>query len=62
MSNNGVLRVERVKELGGREATLFEQDCVRVMVDDIGGMVPELTNIQGKNRVNAHWLPWFRSG
>jgi hypothetical protein len=31
------------------------------MIDDIGGMIPELTNIQGKNRINAHWLPWFRS-
>jgi hypothetical protein len=31
------------------------------MIDDIGGMVPELTNFQGKNKINAHWLPWFRS-
>jgi hypothetical protein len=63
MSNNtGTVRVERVRELGGRDATVLQNENIRVMIDDIGGMVPELSYIQGKSRLNAHWLPWFRSG
>jgi hypothetical protein len=31
------------------------------MIDDIGGMIPELSLGRGKQRLNAHWLPWFRS-
>jgi hypothetical protein len=31
------------------------------MIDDQGGMIPELSAVRGKARVNAHWLPWFRS-
>jgi hypothetical protein len=31
------------------------------MIDDIGGMIPELSYIEGRRRLNAHWLPWFRS-
>ena len=53
--------VIRLKELGGRDATLLEHDSLRVMVDDIGGMIPELSLINGKQQLNAHWLPWFRS-
>jgi hypothetical protein len=54
-------KVSRVTELGGREATVLENSHLRVMIDDIGGMVPELSAKQGKSRINAHWLPWFRS-
>ena len=62
MSNNGgILRADRVTELGGRDATVLEHDRIRVMIDDIGGMVPELSYVRGKKRLNAHWLPWFRS-
>jgi hypothetical protein len=60
MAHNTV-KVERVKELGGRDATLLDQGSIRVMIDDQGGMIPELTNYEGGNPVNAHWLPWFRS-
>jgi hypothetical protein len=51
----------RIKEFGGREASVLENGTIRVMIDDIGGMVPELSAIKGKGRINAHWLPWFRS-
>jgi hypothetical protein len=59
-NNNDSLRAERIRELGGREATLLQQDCIRVVIDDIGGMIPELSNMKGKYRLNAHWIPWFR--
>ena len=54
--------VKRVTELGGRNATVLEHGSLRVMVDDMGGMIPELSLARGKRRLNAHWLPWFRSG
>jgi hypothetical protein len=25
-------------------------------------MIPELSSIRGKEGINAHWIPWFRSG
>lgn len=53
--------VTRVAELGGRKATVLEHDSLRVMIDDIGSMIPELSLVLGKKRLNAHWLPWFRS-
>jgi hypothetical protein len=53
--------VIRLAESGEREATVLEHDAVRVMIDDIGGMVPELSHIRGERRINAHWIPWFRS-
>ncbi|MDR0601145.1 MAG: hypothetical protein LBG42_02065 [Treponema sp.] len=53
--------VSRVTGPGGREATLLENETIRVMIDDQGGMIPELSAVRGKSRVNAHWLPWFRS-
>ncbi|MDR2073275.1 MAG: hypothetical protein LBP60_07570, partial [Spirochaetaceae bacterium] len=60
--------VSRVVELGGREATVLENTNLRVMIDDIGGMVPELSGRRSGNGddysthwINAHWMPWFRS-
>jgi hypothetical protein len=53
--------VTRVREAGERDATVLENGCLRVMIDDEGGMVPELSLVQGKSRINAHWIPWFRS-
>jgi hypothetical protein len=55
------LSAERVRELGGREATVLQHEHIRVMIDDIGGMIPELSYVEGKSRLNAHWVPWFRS-
>ena len=61
MTDNSKAVVTRVKELGKRDATVIENSKLRVMVDDIGGMIPELSLIRGKEIINAHWLPWFRS-
>ncbi|MDR2900481.1 MAG: hypothetical protein LBV20_03030 [Treponema sp.] len=55
-----MLSAKRIKELGGRDATVLEHESIRVMIDDIGGMVPELSSIQGNAILNAHWNPWFR--
>ncbi|MDR1106475.1 MAG: hypothetical protein LBL44_08975 [Treponema sp.] len=59
--SEGGAEFSRVTELGGREATLLENGMLRVMIDDQGGMIPELSAVRGRSRVNAHWLPWFRS-
>ena len=54
-------QIERLKELGKRDATVLENGKFRVMIDDQGSMIPELSMIRGKGRLNAHWLPWFRA-
>lgn len=65
----------RQTEAGNREATVLENESLRVMIDDEGGMIPELSAVletgekpngtgresRGIPRINAHWLPWFRS-
>ncbi|MDR2767914.1 MAG: hypothetical protein LBB82_06265 [Treponema sp.] len=54
--------ISRVVELGEREATVLENSCIRVMIDDQGGMTPELSGRRASGEwLNAHWLPWFRS-
>ncbi|MDR2103011.1 MAG: hypothetical protein LBP42_02790 [Treponema sp.] len=53
--------VMRLRESGEREATVLEHDTIRLLIDDIGGMIPEFSYIQNGCRINAHWLPWFRS-
>jgi len=58
MTGSVKAKVTRVVELGNREATVLENDCLRVMIDDEGGMIPEMS---AQGRINAHWLPWFRS-
>ncbi|MDR1947834.1 MAG: hypothetical protein LBQ38_00405 [Spirochaetaceae bacterium] len=60
-ADTGKASVTRVVESGGREATVLEQDTIQVMIDDDGGMVPVLSKPSGSGRINAHWLPWFRS-
>jgi hypothetical protein len=52
--------VARIVELGGREATVLEQESIKVVIDDTGGMIPELSSPREQGRINAHWLPWFR--
>jgi len=62
MTDTAKVQVTRVTELGNREATVLEHSSLRVMIDDEGGMIPELSAADsGKARINAHWLPWFRS-
>ncbi|MDR2553060.1 MAG: hypothetical protein LBD31_07855 [Treponema sp.] len=51
----------RVIETGGREATVLENENIRVMIDDDGGMVPECSGSRNGDWINAHWMPWFRS-
>ncbi|GHV60542.1 hypothetical protein AGMMS49587_02170 [Spirochaetia bacterium] len=53
--------VTRLVELGEREATVLEHGSLKVMIDDQGGMIPELSTVKEKSRINAHWQPWFRS-
>ena len=66
MNDTGKIKVSRITELGNREATLLESNNLHVVIDDQGGMIPELsasTNNDGNGApvLNAHWLPWFRS-
>ena len=58
--NKNFLRADRIRKPDGREATILEHDSLRVMIDDFGGMTPELSAVLGKKRINAHWTPWFR--
>jgi len=58
MNDNTKTKVTRLVELGNREATVLENDGLRVMIDDEGSMIPEMSS---QRRINAHWLPWFRS-
>lgn len=62
-NSDGKSSAVRVVELGGREATVLENSALRVMIDDIGGMTPELSGSHtgGRDWINAHWMPWFRS-
>lgn len=60
MTQNGKAKVTRIVGLGRRKATVLEHESLRVKLDDEGGMIPELSAIQGKKQINAHWLPWFR--
>jgi hypothetical protein len=62
MSESSRASVSRVVEAGGREATVLEHETLRVMIDDTGGMIPELSGKNGGGDwINAHWMPWFRA-
>ncbi|MDR0877317.1 MAG: hypothetical protein LBN21_04635, partial [Treponema sp.] len=52
--------VKRVLDIGKRDATFFENETTRILIDDQGGTVPELSARSGKGWLNAHWLAWFR--
>lgn len=53
--------VRRIKDIGNRPATLLENEAVRVVVVDKGGMVPELSFRRQEGLCNTHWTPHFRS-
>jgi hypothetical protein len=53
--------VIRITEIGKRDAVVLENDAVRVMIDDMGGMIPELSGRRDGAWINAHWTPWFRA-
>ncbi|MCL2834297.1 MAG: hypothetical protein FWD78_14085 [Treponema sp.] len=65
MEKNRKTTISRLKEIGNRDATVLENTKFRVMIDDQGSMIPELSvipgnGLRGSGRLNAHWLPWFR--
>lgn len=60
MSKKGSVSARRLTELGGRNATALQTEDLRVLIDDQGGMVSELSSRYEKGYLNAHWLPWFR--
>ncbi|MDR3172864.1 MAG: hypothetical protein LBU19_01320 [Treponema sp.] len=62
VKTQGNAAVSRITEFGERNSTLLEHDSIRVLINDQGGMIPELSSIRGKTPINAHWIPWFRSG
>jgi hypothetical protein len=51
----------RVRESGGREASVLQNGLLKVMIDDLGGMIPELSQRRDKGFLNAHWIPEFRN-
>jgi hypothetical protein len=53
--------VKRVLDIGKRDAVVFENDTTRVMIDDQGGIIPELSAKSGNGWINAHWQAWFRA-
>jgi hypothetical protein len=55
------LNAKRIKEIGNRDATRLTNGLVRVVVDDKGGMIPELSYWRENGYLNTHWLPHFRS-
>ena len=57
----GKAYISRVKEMGRRDASYLEHESLRVLIDDIGGFTPELSSVQDKKQLNAHWIPHFRS-
>ncbi|MDR3337092.1 MAG: hypothetical protein LBT16_07805 [Treponema sp.] len=52
--------VRRIQDAGKRDATLLEHELLHAVIDDEGGMIPELSSPSGNGRINAHLIPWFR--
>jgi hypothetical protein len=52
--------VERVLDIGKRDATFLENETNRILIDDQGGIVPELSARSGNGWLNAHWQALFR--
>lgn len=53
--------VKRLQLWEGRHATMMSNDSLRVVVEDQGAMVLELSNLTASGgRLNAHPLYWFR--
>jgi hypothetical protein len=54
-------KVSRIREASGQAATVLEHDSMRAVIEDRGGVIPELSALSGRGWINAHWLPWFRN-
>lgn len=53
--------IRRVPLWEGRNAAILTNDLIRVVIEDQGAMVLELsTELPSGGRVNAHSIPWFR--
>ena len=52
--------VKRVKTASEKDATVLEHESLRILIEDVGSMIPEMSLINGRQHLNAHWLPWFR--
>ncbi len=52
-------KIERIRYLG-RNAVVLSNRSVRIVIDDVGGMVPEFSLRRERGAVNAHWIPQFR--
>lgn len=53
--------VKRLQLWDGRHAAMVSNDSLRAVIEDRGGMVLELSNVNAAGgRVNAHPLYWFR--
>lgn len=61
MESANAMKVHRVRETGNRAATVLENSLLKVLIDDHGGMVPELSCPRNGAWMNAHWIPEFRS-
>ncbi len=55
------MEVKRVRYAAGRDAVFFDGKQLRVVVDDLGGMIPELSFPYRGGWFNTHWNPHFRS-
>lgn len=53
--------VQRVRDMGFRDASAFEHESLRLLIDDDGGFCPELCNTADGRQLNAHWVPYFRA-
>ncbi|MFA6707411.1 MAG: hypothetical protein WCR91_05910, partial [Sphaerochaetaceae bacterium] len=53
--------VRRLQLWEGRNAVMLSNETLRSVIEDRGGMVIELSNINNQGgRINAHPLYWFR--
>lgn len=55
------MEAKRIQDAGSRNASQLTNDLVRVVIDDKGGMVPELSLWRENGYLNTHWIPYFRS-
>ncbi len=54
------MSLERVKDLAGRAGYLLSNENIRLVVEEAGGMVPELSFPYYQGWVNTHFNPPFR--
>ncbi len=54
------MEAKRIKDIGNRDASQLTNEQVRVVIDDQGGMVPELSLRRENGYLNTHWIPYFR--